>query len=353
MSTTEQVRVFPLAFAPSSYIADAPPVSRAFFVGEENKILVGVIENFPRGEKKNKIASPLVLVGGIGLGKTHLATGLWTLWSQHHPKPRALCLSGIDFVRDLQAALDSRTFDDWRKRINAASLCVIDGIEPILQREYVAQELLFLLDESALRGNRLILTMTQLPTCMSKLDERLRTRLMSGLVITLAPPKVDTRLMYLKSILPLLRYPIFPSLLPKIAEILPASLPKIYGLMLRVCTAAQEESSPLTPSNFLKRVRAERLKQRPTIALILRRVAKAFGVRQKDLKGKSRISKIAEARGIAVWLARQETEKSLQEIGEFFGKRDHKTISHLCRATELRLTADAILKHKVEGLRGE
>ncbi|MGL4941769.1 MAG: helix-turn-helix domain-containing protein [Thermoguttaceae bacterium] len=340
--TSPNVRVFPLNLLPS--FAD-DSVSRQFFVGDENAVVAAVIESFTSSS-----VSPLVIVGASGLGKTHLATGLWSLWSEAHPQLRGVYLTGSDFVRELNAAVTARHDDEWRQRLRSAALVVIDGLEEVLSRPHATNELVPLIDEAARRGHRVVVTLKQFRSVASPLIEsRLAARLSEGLVVALAPPSHETRLRYLHAIAPAIRGDFDAALLAVLAEELPLTFPQLRGAAMRIGERFRA-SKVKTPESLRQIVREEYGGTCPSLGVIARRVARSFRVTQRDLKGSSRRRQIATARGVAVYLSRQLTTKTLQEIGAFFGKRDHSTVAHLEDATQERLTHDTALRNQVDAI---
>lgn len=346
------VRVFSLATLPpvESGAVAVGAERRDFFVGDENAVVTAVIESFAQVGLSTE-GTPIVFVGGSGLGKTHLAAGLWHLWTQHHPNLRSIYRTGSDFVREFHAAVTARRDDDWRQRFRTASLVIIDGLDEVIARPHATAEMVPLLDELLHRGHRLVVTMRLLPDTTSSIDPRLAARLMAGLVVPLAPPCLATRQHFLESIAPQISGVATVSALSILAEDLPLPLSHLRGAVLRMAERLRIARAPIPTIPELRRLaRDEFLAASPALTTVARRVARAFGVTQRDLRGKSRHRHIATARAVAVYLARERTPHTLQEIGMFFGRRDHKTIAHLHNTIAERRTHDASLRQQIDAI---
>jgi len=326
--------------------------SREFHLGPENlwiEIAVRwILEESPPVFRETPW-NPVTFYGPSGCGKTHLLTGIHQAWKVRHPKRKAIYISGADFASGFTIALDTRTVDDFRKRIRTAPLWIIDRLEDLENKPAAMEELLLALDESLALENTILLATGRFPGDLTGILPKLQARLIGGLTIPILPPSLKTRTAMIQEIARQLRMPLSQNLLAYLAKNLTLSYPALQGTLTQM---VGESENRVPDANFIRKylkVNAERTQ--PSLEEILKQTSKQMGVRQLEIKGKSRTSSIAQCRAIAIYLSRQLTDHSLKEIGLFFGGRDHKTVAHHCDEIERKLTEDSYLRNSVAGIR--
>ncbi len=320
------------------------PSDRGFFVGPENRLLETVVQCLLGGKQAATLfeshGMPITFYGPSGCGKTHLVYGLFQNWKQRHRRDKAVYQSGADFARQYADALETRTIENFRLRLRRAPLWVVDAVEELGAKAAAQEEFLYSLEYAVQSGNTVLLTMSRFPGDESLFSPRLTARLLGGLTVPFVPPVPKTRLAMLREIAHHFRISSAPTALAFLAKNLDLPYPGLYGSLTQASAEAGERALDVPMLRKFLKNRDERT--RPTLAEILRQTARYFSLKQTDLKGKSRQSEIARARAMGIYLSRQLSGKSLKEIGQFFGGRDHKTVAHHCEETEAKVATDPL-----------
>ena len=279
-------------------------------------------------------ASPLVLTGPPGTGKSHLAYGLHNEWRRRWPDDPVCYLPAVDFVRELNDAGESRNSQAWRSRYRSCRLFVLEDLGHLTANHAAQVELIHALDAFADSRSQVVITSRLTIDELPALLPGLRSRLQAGLAVSLNLPSSDTRQVLLERLVTARNTPITAEALAALAEGLAFTVPELFGALLYL------ENSALLDGGRIELEQAQQLiAQRaggraPSIRGIAAQTAKHFALKLPDLKSASRRRAVVIARGVAMYLSRQLTDKSLEQIGNYFGGRDHTTVAHGCRKTE-------------------
>ena len=333
-----------------------------FFVGPENRLLAHVSSELLEGKCPY---NPLVLYGPTGVGKSHLARGLANHLSRRDPTANVLFQTGTDFVEAFVRSWQrSEGAEANASRSTASrSTAPIDPLEPVpdepeseFRQQYLGlrwwvfddlgqlagkpasqQAMCHLLDELWARGGRFIATARQSPHGLADLSPALRARLSSGLALPISPPGCEARQAILQHLAGERGLELPAEACLTLAEGLPANARELAGALVFLELATRVERRAITPADVLAFVADSR--QRPEIDLkrIAKVVAAQFALKGSELKGSSRRQTVVGARGLAIYLARELTSLSLEQIGKFFGGRDHSTVLHAARTIAERL----------------
>jgi len=195
---------------------------------------------------------------------------------------------------------------------------------------------------------------------MTKLLPELRSRLTAGLTVPLSPPGLQTRQALLVTLAEQQAVKLSRGPARVLAEGLPVTVPELCGAMAQLAVAAQVaaqvDDRGVIDVDTARRYLADRKKtdrpahKAPTLPSIGSATARHFALRLSELRSSSRRRPVVTARGVAMYLARRLTGNSLQQIGRYFGDRDHTTVMHACHRTESLLSSDRVVQQAVEQL---
>jgi chromosomal replication initiator protein len=302
-----------------------------FILGPENQLAEAAIRSLlcDSADPYN----PLVFYGPPGTGKSHLARGLADAWKVDLRRG-VLYVLASDFARDLTDALETNALQEFRARFRSPALLVVEDIDLLSERPGAQQELLNTLDAQAEAGNRVIVTANCAPSLLPGFLPGLRSRLTAGLTVPLAPPQYATRAKVLRELAALRGIPLSEAVVDILAQNMRATVPELFGALVQLEMAAQAEGSPIGVPLARQYVKARQKAQSPQLREIARLTARHFSLKLRDLKSTSRRQAVVRARGVAMYLARLLTQNSLEDIGRYFGGRDHTTVLYGCRKTE-------------------
>jgi len=304
------------------------------------------------GENPGGAYNPLFIYGGVGLGKTHLMQAAGNLMLKHRPEANIAYVHSERFVADMVKALQHNAINEFKRTYRGLDALLIDDIQFFIGKER-SQEEFFHTFNALLEGQRqVIITSDRFPKELGGVEERLISRFGSGLIVSIEPPELETRVAILIKKAKQESIALPEEVAFFIAKRVRSNVRELEGALRRVLASAyftgrQIDMSLATDS--LKDLLSfqDRL---VTINNIQRTVAEYYKIRLSDLHSKSRVRQVARPRQMAMMLAKELTDHSLPEIGEQFGGRDHTTVLHACRKIKDLTGKDVRVKEDFDNL---
>jgi chromosomal replication initiator protein len=276
--------------------------------------------------------NPLFIYGNSGLGKTHLLQAVCFKAKQEFANTVIQFLSCEDFVNRFIRAIQEGNLAGFQSQFRTVDTLVIDDVQFLREREQSQEE--FFHNFNALYNNnkQIILSADSPPGKIPSLEERLISRFNWGLVARIDPPSYETRIAIVQKKAHLRGLSICDEIAEYIARKMHANIRELEGALTAIYAVATTTGRPIT-LELAKRAlegQIESAARHINITDIIEVVTNHFGVRLADLQSKKRSQSIAEPRQICMYLARNLTKHSLEEIGGHLGGRDHTTVMHAC-----------------------
>ncbi|MFK8027247.1 MAG: chromosomal replication initiator protein DnaA [Gammaproteobacteria bacterium] len=286
-----------------------------------------------------KAYNPLLLYGGVGLGKTHLMHAIGNQILALNPQAKVVYLHSERFVQDMVKALQHNAIDEFKRHYRSVDALLIDDIQFFAGKER-SQEEFFHTFNALLEGQQqIIMTCDRYPKELDGLEERLKSRFGWGLSQAIEPPELETRVAIMQSKAEAVNVDLPQDVAFFIAKRIRSNIRELEGALRRVLANSQFTGEMIT-LEFAKEALHDLItlqEKLVTIENIQKTVAEYYKIRVSDLNSARRTRSITRPRQIAMALAKEVTNHSLPEIGEAFGGRDHTTVLHACRKTkELR-----------------
>lgn len=312
-----------------------------FMVGRPNQFSHAaakrVAENFPTE------FNPLFIHGGVGLGKTHLLQAIASHVRQHRPEARVVYLSAERFVHAFVTSIQSGKIAEFKQTLRSADILMIDDIQFIAGKENSQEEFFhtfnFLIDER----RQMVFSGDRSPGDMA-LEERIRSRLNSGLVVDVHPMDYELRLSILTT-----KSKLYPKLdigddvLAYLARNLTTSVRELEGALIKI-NAHVDISHQDVSIDLVRDLLQDMLRgasRRTTMREIQTVTADHYGIKRSDLLSRRRVQKIVRPRQVAMYICKLVTTKSLPEIARAFDGRDHTTVMYAVRKIEELRKEDA------------
>jgi len=324
---------------------------RHFIVGPENRLVEVAVRAVLEGSPGSY--NPLVFYGGSGTGKSHLARGLAAQWKLQH-RCCAVYTTGTDFARELAEAINTQAVDDFRAKYRRASLLVFEDIGRLTDKRSgkisAQDELIHTLDALVKSRRWAVLTASAAPCRLRYIMPRLQSRLSEGLSVPLLPPAANTRLSVLQRLAEDRNLKLPKSVAHVLADGLAATVPELCGALLQLDVSSRPDGGSIDAKAARRYLTKRNGSREPSIHEVALATAKFFSLTLRELRSPSRRRAVVTARDAAIYLARLFTHASFDELGEYFGGRDHSTIIHGCRKLEALLETDLTIRSAMEEL---
>ena len=323
----------------------------SFVVGSNNTFAHGAA--MAVAQAPGKSYNPLFLYGGVGLGKTHLLHAIGQYVVAHKKGARVAYVSSEKFTNEFIDGIQNNQLVRFRKKYRQTDVLLIDDIQFLAGKERIQEEFFHTFNALHESHKQLVLTCDRPATEIQNLENRLISRFEWGLVTDMQPPDVETRMAILKKKEQLLGVQLSDEVLNFLATRIRTNIRRLEGALIRVASYASLTGKKLSlevVEGLLREVLHEEGRFTINIDVIQKKVAEHFDIRLADMTSKRRPENIAFPRQIAMYLARQMTESSLNTIGEAFGGRDHGTVLHACRLVKDRMEVDANVRQVVSYL---
>jgi chromosomal replication initiator protein len=310
----------------------------SFVVGPNNEIAHAA--SLAVAQAPARTYNPLFIYGGVGLGKTHLMQAIGQYVWTKKKNVKVIYVSSELFINEFIDAIQHSNLVKFRKRYRQADLLLIDDIQFLGGKER-SQEEFFHTFNTLFDGHKQIVLSSDRPASeIANLEHRLVSRFEWGLTAELQPPDIETRLAILRKKARTMQIQLHDDVFQFLASRIRTNVRRLEGALMRVASFASLSGKELTQEvveHLLKDILQEEGRHSVTIEQIQRRVAEHFDVRIADMTSKRRPASIAFPRQVAMYLARELTKASLNEIGDAFGGRDHGTVLHACKLVKRRM----------------
>ena len=293
--------------------------------------------------------NPMFLYGGVGLGKTHLIHAIGNHLLKEKPNARIRYIHAEQYVSDVVRAYQQKAFDRFKRYYHSLDLLLIDDIQFFSGKSRTQEEFFYAFE--ALLGNRsqVIITSDTYPKEMAGIDDRLISRFDSGLTVAIEPPELEMRVAILMKKAAAEGIPMSEDVAFFVAKHLRSNVRELEGALRKILAFVRFHGREVTidvARAALKDLLSIQNRQ-ISVENIQKSVADFYNMKVADMYSKRRPANIARPRQIAMFMAKELTQKSLPEIGELFGGRDHTTVLHAVRKITEERSHDSQLNHEI------
>ena len=326
-----------------------------FVVGKPNELAHAAARRVAEGEVT---FNPLFLYGGVGLGKTHLMHAIGWEVLRRRPDAKVVYLSAEQFMYRFVTALRDRQMMSFKEIFRSVDVLMVDDVQFIAGKDSTQEEFFHTFNVLVEQNRQIVLSADRPPVEIGGLENRIVSRLQSGLAVDVHPTSFELRLGILQRKMEYyhLQFPnvrLADGVLEFLAHRISSNVRVLEGALLRLFAF-----SSLVPETVTVEMTQECLSdilrasdRKITIEEIQRKVSDHYNIRMSDLVGPKRVRNLARPRQVAMWLAKHLTARSLPDIGKRFGNRDHTTVIHGVRRIEELKGTDAQIAEDLEILR--
>ncbi|MDI1249944.1 MAG: chromosomal replication initiator protein DnaA [Lacunisphaera sp.] len=300
--------------------------------------------------------NPLFIHGSTGLGKTHLMHAIGHSILQRNPEARIAYLSTEKFTNEYIHAIQENALTKFRQRYRSVDVLLVDDVQFLAGKERIQEEFFHTFNDLFESQKQIVISSDRPVSEIATLESRLVSRFQWGLSADVQSPDFETRVAILKAKSATLKISLPMPVIEFMAQHISKNIRRLEGALIKISSYAALTGKVLdlaTAEHLLKDVLMEEAQNRLNIEGIQKRVADHYQIRHSDMTSKRRPNAIAFPRQIAMYLSRQLTRHSLQEIGEAFGGRDHGTVIHAVKTVENMMEQDDSVRGSVDFLKAQ
>lgn len=303
------------------------------------------------GENPGHAYNPLFVHGNVGLGKTHLLQAICHTVLRRDPNARVLYMSCEDFTNSYIQAIQTHQIDHFRDYHRGADVLVIDDVQFLANKEKTQDEFFHTFNALFDGQRQIVLSSDRPPVEIPTIEERLVSRFKWGLVAEVEAPCVDTRKAIVSNKAAGRGVDLPDDVAQFLAERVTSNIRELEGAVIKVVGFAAITDQPITLSLAESCLRGMPMRRaQVTSEEVMALITGEFAITARELIGKSRTQAVSMPRQIAMFLLREHTESSLEDIGKIFGNRDHTTVIYAVNKVRDRSTKDRMFKELLDGL---
>lgn len=323
-----------------------------FVIGSSNNFAYAA--SLAVAEQPSEIYNPLFIYGDVGLGKTHLMNAIGNYIIQQNPLAKIYLTTSERFTSELINSIAKRQGSfDIRSKMRNVDVLMVDDIQFLGKTNVSQEEFFHTFNELHNAGKQIVICSDRPPNEMPTIEERLRSRFGSGLIVDIRKPDFETRVAILKRKAAEEEVDIPYDVMEYIAAHFDRSIRELEGALTRVVAKSKLEGYPIsmdlamTALGGLEQTQDTRV---ITPRIVMDVISKKTGVSVEDICSKKRNKEITEPRQIAIYICRELTDLSTTNLGKEFGGRDHTTVMHSCEKIAERMKLEPFFRKRIEDL---
>ena len=295
--------------------------------------------------------NPFFIYGHSGLGKTHLLNAIYNEIKNTHPGMNMIYTNGEAFTNEFIAALSDQTRAQFREKYRGADVLFIDDIHSIAGKDSTQEEFFNTFNTLHQENKQIVVTSDRPPKEIQPLSERVRSRFEMGLLADIQQPDFETRIAIVKRKAELINFEIPEEIVIYIADQLKNNVRQLGGAVNKLLAFSQLTGAPPTLAvavTAISDIRNNDLPEPITVEKVISEVARYYNIDPEKLTSSKQTKDISMARHVAIYIARETTQLSLQNIGKEFGDRDHSTVHYSINRIEREIKRNSTLKSTVD-----
>lgn len=321
-----------------------------FIEGAGNQFAKAAASSVCDRPQKN-LFNPLVIYGGVGLGKTHLIQAVGNHVLAKEPQTRVVYVTSEKFTLDFISSIQKNRTAAFSRYYRSVDMLLVDDIQFFQKKEQTQEQFFHTFNDLYQRGKQIVMTLDRSPSELSGLQDRLISRFKSGLIVDIHPPDLETRIAILmcKAEEDGLEIPY--ETVEYIARCIKTNVRDLEGALIRLLAYSSLRNQEITlemARQVVQEILGKQAARATTVDEVIKKICAEFNIRETALVGKGRPQDVALARQVAMYLARELTGASLVSIGLHFAGRDHSTVIHACRTIDKKMEEDPVFRARVD-----
>lgn len=296
--------------------------------------------------------NPLFIYGGVGLGKSHLLTAIGNKIADKRGEFNILYVSSEQFTNEVVSTLRHGKIDELKNKYRNLDLLLVDDVQFMENKPACQDELFYTINALYEKQKQIVLSSDRPPKDIKAITDRLRSRFGMGLIADIEPPELELKIAIVHKKAEMEKINLSEEVVYFLASKVKSNIRELEGGLIRLGAHASLTGRSIDvpmAKNILRDIVYDDDKPL-TLEQIQKEVAEFFGIRHQEMKTKKRTKDIAGPRQIAMYICKQLTDYSLNEIGKSFGGKDHATVIYACKQTEEKKERDESFSRNIEKL---
>ncbi len=325
-----------------------------FVVGKSNDLAYKACVAVAKDPAGLEVQNPLFIYGNSGLGKTHLLYAIKNVISQNDPSKKIIYVKGEDFTNELIDSLSKKNADQFRDKYRTVDVLLVDDIQFIAGKEATQEEFFHTFNTLYEARKQIVFTSDVPPKEMKTLEDRLKSRFEWGLLADIQPPDIETRITIINKKAEQLNIEVPYNISELIASKIKTNIRKLEGAVKKLHAKNllnNEKISIKMAHEVIAELQNEEVPVEITLDTVVDEVARTFNVTAEEIKSSNRRANLSKARQIAIYLVKDITNMSMEQIGTAFNGRHHSTIVYTCQQVEKSMENDPKIREMIQDIR--
>jgi chromosomal replication initiator protein len=323
----------------------------SFIVGPFNELAHAAAQAVIR--KPGIAYNPLLIYGPTGLGKTHLIHAIGNHFRVNTPDRKIQYVTSEKFAMDYVALLQAGKVQNFKEKYRSYDLLIMDDIQFLAKMEKIKEEFFHLFNYLHDSNKQLVFSSDQHPNLITGLEDRLKSRLNAGMIISVTPPDHESRLAIVRSKAAAHNFILSDEVLSYLATTIEGNVRELEGALNTLLIQFEMRGKPLTlaDAKILLRGSGSATKKAVSVQEVVKTIAGFYGIEESNIYEKTRRKEVVRPRQVIMFLLREDFHISFPTIGEKLGGRDHTTVIHSCDKIKNDLLTDSILSNEIHQIR--
>ena len=322
----------------------------SFVIGPFNELAYAAAQAVLK--KPGIMYNPLFIYGSTGFGKTHLTQSIGNGIKKQNPGKRVQYVSSEKFSTDYVTSLQNNRVNEFKDKYRKYDVLIMDDIQFLVGKEKTQEELFHLYNALYENNKQIIFSSDKHPNYINGLEDRLKSRFGSGMIVEITMPEYESRLAILQEKLKQQQVIVPDEIVQYVAETIQASIRELEGTLNLVICQSQLKNKPLSLNEIKTLIKNNAKPTKPvSIKDIVKTVTSFYNIDERFIFEKTRRKEVVKPRQVLMYILRQDFNISYPLIGQKLGGRDHTTVIHSCEKIKVDIKTDSLLMQEIEQIR--
>ena len=297
--------------------------------------------------------NPLLIYGPTGLGKTHLIQAVGNHFRIHAPERKVFYVTSEKFSMDYVSSLQNNRVQAFKEKYRQYDLLIMDDIQFLAGRDKIKEEFFHLFNFLHDGNKQLVFSSDQHPNVIQNLEDRIKSRLVSGMIISVTPPDHQSRLAIVRTKAAMHNFHLEDEVMEYLATTIEGNVRELEGALNTLLIQFEMRGAPLTLSDAKILLRGQGNSQKKVVSVqeVVKTISNFYNVEENSIYEKTRRKEVVRPRQVIMYILREDFHISFPSIGDKLGGRDHTTVIHSCEKIKNDLRGDSVLSNEVNQIR--